>query len=244
MGSMSDSEEKKPPYKRHPIGVAVMVLGLLFGSVYAVAVYFNYAPNIIPVLLNPVVGISIGVTFFLIVGVGLFIWLKRSGKLGGVTRADQLTKREADILATRWHRNRGFLRRRTPLDGVDYVESGNGNDDDYARIYEKVIEPKTDSNRKCILINLEQSVSVDVNDKASMDKAINSLNDAVFFSEDVVGNFQEARREYKKNLAGSSPGETVIEEKPDGSVIRRNVSERTVQQPTENRYNRTVESES
>lgn len=240
---MSEEDSGKAPYERHPVAVASVILLMFFGIIYGGAVYFNYAPNILPILLNPVVGITIGVVFLLVVGVGFFLWIRSSDKFGGGQIADQLTKREADRVATRWHRNRGFLAMRTPLDGVDYVQSGS-NDDDHARIYEKVIEPKTDSNRKCILINLEQSVSVDINDRSSLDEAIMAMNDAVFFSEDAVRNFHDAREDYKEKLAGSSPGETVIEEKPDGSVIRRNVSERTIQSADENQDNQNVEAQS
>jgi hypothetical protein len=241
---MSEEESSKAPYERHPVAVASVILLLVFGSIYAGAVYFNYAPNVLTILLNPVVGITIGVVFLLVIGIGGLLWLKNSGKFGGGQIADQLTKREADKVATRWHRNRGFLAMRTPLDGVDYVQSGSSEEDDHARIYEKVIQPKTDSNRKCILINLEQSVSVDVESGQSIDQAIMSMNDAVFFSEDAVRNFHDAREDYKEKLAGSSPGETVIEEKPDGSVIRRNVSERTIQSADKNQENETIETQS
>lgn len=241
---MSEEDNSKAPYEKHPVAIASVILLMFFGSVYAGAVYFNYAPNILPILLNPVVGITIGVVFLLVVGIGGFLWIRSSGKLGGGQIADQLTKREADRVATRWHRNRGFLAMRTPLDGVDYVPSGSENEDDHARIYEKVIEPKTDSNRKCILINLEQSVSVDINNRSSLDNAIMAMNDAVFFSEDAVKDFHDAREEYKEKLAGSSPGDTEIVEKPDGSVIRRNVSERKVQSADENQDNQNVEAQS
>jgi len=240
---MSEEDSGKAPYEKHPVAVASLILLMFFGSIYGGAVYFGYAPNILPILLNPVVGITIGVVFLLVVGIGIFIWLRNSGGFGSSPIADQLTKRQADKVATRWHRNRGFLAMRTPLDGVDYVQSGNSNDDDHARIYEKVIEPKTDSNRKCVLINLEQSVSVDVNDKSSIDDAIMKMNDAVFFSEDAVKNFHDARENYKEKLAGSSPGETEIVEKPDGSVIRRNVSERKVQSADQNQDNQNVEAQ-
>lgn len=241
---MSEEENSKAPYEKHPVAIASVILLMFFGSVYAGAVYFNYAPNILPILLNPVVGITIGVVFLLVVGIGGFLWIRSSGKFGGGQIADQLTKREADRVATRWHRNRGFLAMKTPLDATDYVQSGSGNEDDHARIYEKIIEPKTDSNRKCILINLEQSVSVDINDTSSLDDAIMAMNDAVFFSEDAVRNFHDAREKYKEKLAGSSPGETEIVEKPDGSVIRRNVSERKVQSADQNQDNQNIEAQS
>jgi hypothetical protein len=241
---MSEEDSSgKAPYERHPVAVASVILLMFFGSIYGVGVYFNYAPNIVPILLNPVVGITIGVVFLLVVGIGGFLWIRGSDAFGGGEIADQLTKREADRVATRWHRNRGFLERRSPLDGVDYVQSGSGEESDHARIYEKVIEPKTDSNRKCILINLEQSVSVDIEDRSSLDRAIMSINDAVFFSEDAVRDFHEAREEYKEKLAGSSPGETVIEEKPDGSVIRRNVQERTIQSADKNQDSQNIEAQ-
>lgn len=227
------SEEDKSPFEKHPVVLSVVLLLMIFGVVYGGAVFFGYIPNVLTVLIDPVVAIPIVITFILVVGIGGVWWLKSSGKIGGVERADQLTKSEADRLAERWHRNRGLLARSVPLDGVDYVESGNDSDENYARIYEKVIEPKLDANRKCILINLEQSVAVDVDDTVSLDEAIGKLNDAVFFSEDAVDNFDEARKEYKNNLAGSRPGETEIVHRPDGTKVRRNVQERTISEASD-----------
>jgi hypothetical protein len=240
---MSDKESKAPPYKRYPKTVAASFLTLIFGVVYAVGFFYGYFPNLMKVLVNPVVGLGVGIILLLILAIGGFLYIRKSDRFGTNEIADQLTKREADKVSTRWHRNRGLLAMRTPLDGVDYVKSGGSDEDDHARIYEKVIQPKTDSNRKCILINLEQSVSVNVESGQSIDQAIMSMNDAVFFSEDAVKDFHEARENYKEKLAGSSPGETVIEEKPDGSVIRRNVSERTIQSADENQETENIESQ-
>lgn len=239
---MTDEEGSRPPYKEHPLAVTGGILALLSGAVYYVGVSFGYFPNILKILFNPIVGISIGIVFALTLIVGGFLWFRKKGGFGSGQIADQLTKREADRVATRWHRNRGFLAMRTPLDGVDYVESGD--DEDHARIYEKIIKPKTDANRKCVLINLEQSVSVDVEDTGSIDDAIMKLNDAVFFSEDAVKDFHTAREDYKEKLAGKSPGETEIVEKPDGSTIRRNVQERTIQDAGQNQNKETVENSS
>lgn len=240
-------EGKKPPYKRHPVAIALVLAVMFIGSGYGVLYTFDYVPNILPILLDPVVGVSVAVIFVLIGVVGGFIAIRRRGSLfGGGERADQLTKREADRLATRWHRNRGILAMNkggNPVDGIDYVESGSTDEDENARIYEKVIVPKKDDNKKCILINLEQSVSVDLDDRSSMDRAINEMNDSIFFSEEGVKDFYEAREKYKNNLAGGSSGKTEIVEHRDGSRTIRNVKERNISSPDTQNHSESKEVE-